>query len=138
MTLSARLLESDDPQLCSGWNIGPMPGSEIPVCEVVDVFLEEWGSGTWRDMSDPNAPHEAMILRLAIDKALWGLPWRPSWNTRGTLRRTAEWYRAYLAGERTMREVSLEQIECYERDAFGAGDTISSLEEKPTLLMAFR
>ena len=87
--------------------------------DVVTVFFEAWGSGSWRDASDPNAPHEASILRLAIDKALWDLPWRPSWDITETLRRTAEWYHSYLAGERPMREVSLEQITCYERAAFG-------------------
>jgi len=133
MTLAARLLESDDPELCSGWNIGPLPGNEIPVSEVVEIFLEEWGGGSWRDASDPKASQEAMILRLSIDKALWDLPWRPSWNTRETLRRTAEWYREYLAGERTMREVSLKQIECYERDAFGAEELSSREEESPLL-----
>ena len=134
MTLAARLLDSNEPNLCSGWNIGPIPGIEIAVSDVVDVFLEEWGSGSWRDVSDPNAPHEATILRLAIDKTLRDLPWRPSWDTRETLRRTAEWYREYLSGERPMREVSLEQIECYEHAAFG-GDSAPRIEreEEPLL-----
>ena len=133
MTLAARLLDSDDPELCSGWNIGPLPGSEIPVSEVVNLFLEEWGSGSWNDVSDANAPHEAAILRLAIDKALWDLPWCPSWSTRETLRRTAEWYRTYLVGERSMREVSLEQIECYERAAFGSDDAPTRERNESTL-----
>lgn len=114
LTLSAKLLTSDDPQLCSGWNIGPKPGNEIPVREVVDSFIREWGEGSWVDASDPNQPPEANILRLCIDKALWELNWKPGWSVQETLQQTARWYRAYFEGSRSMRELSLEQIDQYE------------------------
>ena len=139
LTLAARLLESDDPNLCSGWNIGPLPGSEISVGDVVSGFIEEWGSGSWRHVSNPNAPRELAVSRLAIDKALWDLPWRPSWDTRETLRRTAEWYRWNLSGERPMREASLEQIESYEHAVFGDIDIVPTFEcAEPPLLTAVR
>lgn len=114
LTLAAKLLNSDDPQLCSGWNIGPKPGNEIPVQQVVDLFLREWGEGSWKDVSDPDQPAEASILRLCIDKAIWELNWRPGWEVEQTLSQTARWYRAYFEGSRSMREVSLEQIDDYE------------------------
>jgi CDP-glucose 4,6-dehydratase len=114
LTLSAKLLGSDDPQLCSGWNIGPKPGNEIPVRDVVESFLGEWGEGSWVDASDPNQPPEANILRLCIDKALWELNWKPGWSVQETLRQTARWYRAYIEGPQSMRELSLEQIDQYE------------------------
>ena len=114
LTLAARLLASDDPALCTGWNIGPLPGGELPVREVVEAFLREWGSGSWRDISDPTQPHEANILRLAIDKALSQLPWRPQWHIEETLRRTVEWYRRYHEQGGSMREMSLRQIAAYE------------------------
>jgi CDP-glucose 4,6-dehydratase len=80
LTLAMKLLSSDDSIYCSGWNIGPLPGNEIPVREVVDLFIQAWGSGSWIDVGDPNAPHEAGILRLSIDKALWNLGWNPGWG----------------------------------------------------------
>ncbi len=116
LTLAARLLRSSDPELCSGWNIGPIPGNEIPVREVVELFLREWGSGAYVDTSDPTALHEAKILRLAVDKALWQLDWRPCWGTRETVRRTVHWYREYCAGNRDMRSVCAEQIAAYQAD----------------------
>ncbi len=98
----------------SGWNIGPAPGNELPVREVVEIVLNEWGEGTWKDVSQEHQIHEAGILRLAIDKAMWELGWRPRWSVHETLRRTVQWYQDYYRGDVPMREISLEQIEAYE------------------------
>ena len=114
LTLSARLMTSNDPAYCSGWNIGPIPGNEIPVREVVELLLEEWGEGSWIDGSDPNAPREAGILRLSIDKALWELNWKPCWDVRESIRQTAKWYRHRQGNEGSMQEFSLSQIVEYE------------------------
>ncbi len=114
LALAARLLESDDPKYASGWNIGPAPGNEIPVREIVELVLQEWGEGDWRDVSHDHQMHEAGILRLAIDKAMWELDWRPRWPIHETLRRTVEWYKHYCRSELPMRQVSFEQIEAYE------------------------
>jgi len=114
LTLAERLAGSTDPALMSGWNFGPLPGNELPVREVVEIFLQEWESGSWIDASDAQQPHEAQILRLAIDKALWQLAWRPGWDIHQTLRQTAAWYRAYYQGDIDMRQLSLQQISAYE------------------------
>ena len=114
LTLAAALLESDDPKFASGWNIGPAPGSEIPVREVVELVIDAWGSGNWCDVSAGHHVHEAGILRLAIDKAMWELGWRPGWSTEEALRETVQWYQDYYAGRTPMREVSFGQIEQYE------------------------
>ena len=68
------------PNYCSGWNIGPLTGSELPVAQVIDLFLKEWGDGSWQDVSQPDQPREANILRLCIDKAVWQLGWTPAWG----------------------------------------------------------
>ena len=122
LTLAAKLMTSDDPSYCSSWNIGPLPGNEIPVREVVELLLEEWGEGSWNDASDPVAPREAGILRLCVDKALWDLNWKPGWDVRESIRQTARWYRHWQGNGGSMREFSLSQIEEYE--AF-LGDKVS-------------
>lgn len=114
LSLTAKLLESDEPQYCSGWNIGPMPGNELPVQEIVERFLSDWGSGTWRDASDPNQPHEANILRLNIDKAIWQLNWRPRWGIDQALHYTLDWYRQHFQEQADMQQVCLEHIAAYE------------------------
>ncbi|MCY2985001.1 MAG: CDP-glucose 4,6-dehydratase [Planctomycetota bacterium] len=114
LTLSARLMTSNDPAYCSGWNIGPLPGNEIPVREVVELLLDEWGEGSWIDGNDPSAPREAGILRLSIDKALWELNWKPCWDVRESIRQTAKWYRHRQGNEGSMHDFSLSQIIEYE------------------------
>jgi CDP-glucose 4,6-dehydratase len=114
LTVAARLLESDDPALQSGWNIGPLPGNEISVREVVERFIAEWGEGSWVDAGDPSQPREANILRLAIDKALWQLDWRPRWTIDEVLRYTARWYRQHFEEQGSMRSLCLEQVAAYE------------------------
>jgi CDP-glucose 4,6-dehydratase len=114
MTLAAKLLTTNDHQFCSGWNIGPLPGNELPVQEVVEHFIKCWGSGEYVDSSDPNQLPEANILRLCIDKAIWKLNWRPCWSTYDSLAKTVDWYQAYLQTPDAMRTVSLSQIADYQ------------------------
>jgi CDP-glucose 4,6-dehydratase len=114
LTLSAKLMTTNDPSFCSGWNIGPIPGNEIPVREVVELLIEEWGEGRWFDGSDPEAPREAGILRLSIDKALWELNWKPCWDVRESIRQTARWYRHHQDNKGAMQQFSLSQIKEYE------------------------
>ncbi len=116
LTLAGTLLTSDNPKYCSGWNFGPVPGNEIPVRDVVELFLKEWGGGSWNDASGGKNPPEANILRLSIDKALWNLGWRPCWSVAEVLRQTAAWYQAHLIEGADMREFSLQQVRRYQRD----------------------
>jgi CDP-glucose 4,6-dehydratase len=118
LTLAARMLQSDDPRWCDAWNFGPLPGEEIPVGRLVELFLQAWGEGSWADVGDPNQPHEAVVLRLNIDKALHQLGWRPRWNVAEAVRRSAEWYRRYYgAPEANMRAACCEEIDLYGDDA---------------------
>ncbi len=115
LTLASKLLTTDDASYCCGWNIGPLPGNEIPVKDVVELLIKEWGAGTWIDAGDPHAPREAGILRLSIDKALWNLNWKPGWDVRETICQTARWYRQReKTGNGSMQEFSLSQIIEYE------------------------
>lgn len=124
LTLTARMLESDEPALCSGWNFGPYPGNELSVREIVELLIRYWGYGTWLDASDPQQPVESRILRLAIDKAIWDLGWRPHWDIFTTLRHTLRWYQAYFHELESMSELAREQILAFEQ----------SLMTDPTML----
>jgi CDP-glucose 4,6-dehydratase len=109
LTLSARLMTSDEPVYQSGWNIGPAAGNELPVREMVELFLREWGHGSWIDASRQDDPPEAGILRLAIDKAIWKLNWRPAWDVTETLRQTVRWYREFHHVHPAMRQLATDR-----------------------------
>ncbi len=114
LTLAATLLESEDPALCSGWNLGPAAGQCLSVREVVELLIRYWGSGSWTDGSDANSPYESHLLMLCIDKVLWRLRWKPIWDTEEAVAKTAEWYHRYFAGEAATGDICREPILSYQ------------------------
>jgi CDP-glucose 4,6-dehydratase len=89
---------ADRARYCEAWNFGPRAEDARPVRAVVEALVRAWGSGTWEDRRDPRAPHEAGLLRLAIDKAQARLGWSPRWGFDETFERTVAWYRAFHEG----------------------------------------
>lgn len=100
---------------CEAYNFGPSLDSCRTVKEMVEAFIAAWGSGSWEDKRDPNAPHEAVLLRLAVDKAAAQLGFQPRWNTKATVEATIEWYRAHAKGASgaELRAMTLAQIQRY-------------------------
>jgi CDP-glucose 4,6-dehydratase len=104
-------------QYAGPWNFGPLNENAVSVRELVELLAGSWASG--RIALAPSAhdePLEAGYLRLAIDKALTRLPWRPRWDLAATVRHTAAWYRAQQRGASParLRELCDEQIDTYE------------------------
>jgi dTDP-D-glucose 4,6-dehydratase len=61
---------------------------------------------------------EAKTLRLAIDKAVARLDWKPNWEFDETVTRTIDWYRSYYRSPSdSMRTLSLDDIAAYEGTA---------------------
>ena len=75
------------------FNFGPELEANRTVKDLVTEMIKHW-SGSWRDLSDRDAPHEAGRLHLQIDKALHQLGWRPRWDFSTTVERTVNWYKA--------------------------------------------
>jgi CDP-glucose 4,6-dehydratase len=80
------------------WNIGPDPGVSISVRRFVDLFFASWGSAR-HSVRLGTSPHfESQMLALDSSVARSQLGWRPVLGPEDTVRLTADWYRAYLAG----------------------------------------
>jgi len=92
LRLAEALISYPDPP-CEAFNFGPSLASNRPVRELVESIIKHW-PGEWIDQSDPNAPHEANLLHLQIDKAHHLLGWQPRWDYATTISRTVGWYRA--------------------------------------------
>lgn len=73
------------------FNFGPSLTSNRTVADVVTSILDITG-GQWTDHSDPDAPHEASKLNLAIDRAFHLLGWQPVWSFQETIDQTVDFY----------------------------------------------
>jgi CDP-glucose 4,6-dehydratase len=106
-----------DPQKYSGaWNFGPENGSHLGVAEMAERLIKYWGDGSWNDLSDPNALHEANLLKLNCDKAHAGLNWHSVLTIDECLQMTADWYKGFYSGPQTkdMHQACVAQIRQYE------------------------
>ena len=82
-------------EYCEGWNFGPDQDSTLTVWEVANAMIKSFGYGELKDVSDPNALHEAKLLMLDITKAKTRLGWRPRLNAIQAVELTADWYLRY-------------------------------------------
>lgn len=120
LTLGAALWKSFDDkvgadQIRSTFNFGPNPESNRTVGNVADEVVKNW-PGTWFDQSESEAPHEAGLLNLNIEKAAQILAWRPVWEFAEAVKRTISWYRD--AGNKAdPAELTRKQIADYQADA---------------------
>jgi CDP-glucose 4,6-dehydratase len=81
------------------------------VLELVEAILNQW-PGAWELDQQAQAPHEAGLLHLQIDKARHLLGWRPRWDFETTVERTVGWYRDVAQGENPISR-SLSDLAAY-------------------------
>jgi CDP-glucose 4,6-dehydratase len=108
------------PERYSGaWNFGPEFNSHLTVAEVVKKLIQYWGTGTWQNLPDPDALHEAKILKLCCDKAHSELKWYSILNIEECLQMTVDWYKEYYSESQTknMYSYCVRQIHQYEGTA---------------------
>jgi len=103
--------QTEDPVKFAGaFNFGPHTEDTLPVEKLVQLVLATWGSGSYETQANPNAPHEAGLLRLDITKAQLELGWNPKWNAVASIENTIEWYREHKGD---IASITQKQIENY-------------------------
>ncbi len=115
--LGAKLQGEDGARFAKAYNFGPSPESCRTVADLVSVTQSALGGGRWEDDSGGAHPHEAHVLRLAIDLASSELGWRPVWGFEATLTRTA---RGYVALRDASAPPDARAFARAEIDAYGA------------------
>lgn len=110
MLLASKMWE-EPTKYCEGWNFGPHAESITPVWEVASQVIENYGCGELRDLSDPNALHEAKLLMLDISKAKFQLGWEPKMKINQCITLTVDWYKRYK--EENVYELCIKQIQKY-------------------------
>lgn len=109
--LLAQKMWDEPTQYCEGWNFGPYGESITSVWEVAEKVIENYGSGELKDISNPNALHEAKLLMLDISKAKFRLEWKPRMNISQCMALTVDWYNRYREGD--VYNICIEQIKKY-------------------------
>lgn len=124
MLIASKMLQ-EPTKYCEGWNFGPRTESIASVWDVASLLLKYYGRLTMegdacseglkkselKDVSDPNAPHEANLLMLDINKAKFRLGWEPGTNIDQCCQLTADWYKRYH--KENVYNLCIEQIENY-------------------------
>jgi CDP-glucose 4,6-dehydratase len=107
--LLASKMYKNPKNFCGAWNFGPNCDSIISVGEVVDKVVTQWGYGSWTNLSEKTAPHEAKLLSLDISKAKSNIGWSPVWDTEKAIEITIDWYKKYI--KKDPYRICVDQIE---------------------------
>lgn len=102
------------------YNVGPDEESCIRTMQLVDTFCKIWKEHTGYDLNlecEPEAdgPHEANFLRLDCNKIKNVIGWKPRWDYRVMLEKTASWTECYLHKGDVFGEL-IEQVQEYLRE----------------------
>jgi len=114
LVLGASLAESASHH-GEAYNFGPPVYQNHSVSELIDEMAKYWDSVRWNDISKSQRHlHEAGLLKLNCDKALFDLSWQPTLKFEDTVRMTVEWYKAYYQQpNKSMYDFAVKQIEEY-------------------------
>ena len=97
------------------YNFGPSANQNYPVSDLIEEMAKYWDNVRWNDISlTQEHLHEAGLLKLNCDKALFDLQWQPTLQFEETVRLTVEWYKAFYEQKpQSMFEFSILQIAEY-------------------------
>lgn len=97
----AQYLSIDVNKYSGAWNFGPADTDHLPVLQIAEKAIAIWGKGEIDLQVDPDAVHEANLLKLDISKAMNELKWKPTMNTQQAIERTTAWYKAFYEEKAT-------------------------------------
>lgn len=98
-----------DGSLAGSYNVGPDLSDCVRTGELTKLFADAWGDGFTYEVRPDGGPHEAGFLKLDCTKLKKTFGWEPKRNIREAVEMTAEWSKAWLAGE-NMQEITDRQI----------------------------
>ncbi len=115
-----QVLYEDDTLDGEAFNFGPRAEQNHTVEELLIDLSKYWNFTNVQDAYKVtgNIPfHEAGLLKLNCDKALFYLKWQANLEYKDTIRFTSEWYYDFYKTNKNIFEKTIEQIEEYENKA---------------------
>lgn len=112
--LGARLLQGAPDLHGEAFNFGPDDKVSQTVAELLDAMVMHWPEARWEvPYGFENIGHEATLLKLSCDKALFYLKWFSILDFTTTVAFTVDWYRSWHQSRSNMAEYTDAQIEDY-------------------------
>jgi len=99
------------------FNFGPRAEQNHTVKQLLEGLSEYWQFNNVNDaftVTDNIPFHEAGLLKLNCDKALFYLKWQANLEYKDTIRFTSEWYYDFYKNKKNILDKTLEQIIEYE------------------------
>ena len=106
-------LNNDAVAFGQAYNFGPHTADALPVKNMVELAIDKWGQGSYKEMQLENQPHEAGLLKLDINKAGAELNWFPKMNASAAIEMTIEWYKQFITNKDRISEFTTNQIISY-------------------------
>jgi CDP-glucose 4,6-dehydratase len=100
------------------FNFGPRAEQNHTVVQLLGDLGRYWGFAAPEEayrISGSVPFHEAGLLKLNCDKALFHLKWEPNLEYPETIRFVGEWYAAFYGAHTDMYAMTMDQIAAYER-----------------------
>jgi CDP-glucose 4,6-dehydratase len=99
------------------YNFGPSADQNYSVSKLIDEMSKYWDKVKWKDVSRSGNPvHEAGLLKLNCDKALFDLNWRSTLQYQETVKMTVEWYKEFYQNKtKSMYDFTISQINSYNK-----------------------
>ncbi len=87
----------DDYESSGFYNVGPDDEDCVTTGALTDKFVNCWGKSlSWEYDKTAEAPHEALFLKLDSEKIKRVFDYKPTWHIDEAVKRSADWYKAYL------------------------------------------
>jgi len=97
------------------YNFGPSNDQNYPVSILIEEMSQYWNKIKWNDVSkNLGHVHEAGLLKLNCDKALFDLDWHSALHFKETIKMTVEWYKEFYQNHnKSMLNFTIKQIDSY-------------------------
>ena len=116
LTLGSQL-NTDNRLLGESFNFGPRSEQNRTVLELLTDLSQQWNFTKAEDaysVTDNIPFHEAGLLKLNCDKALFNLRWEANLSYKECVKMVGEWYYSFYKVEKDMYKLTLDQITQYE------------------------
>jgi len=116
LTLGSQL-NIDNRLLGESFNFGPRSEQNRTVLELLTDLSQQWNFNKAEDaysVTDNIPFHEAGLLKLNCDKALFNLRWEANLSYKECVKMVGEWYYSFYKMEKDMYKLTLDQITQYE------------------------